>query len=217
MKLIITENKLFDNFQKLIDRELSKLRARYRSEEISASNWYLTIFSKIDSVKVTDIKSRPGLSVYINVYGDSRLDEDDIQTFANYLREKLSVIGDPWIVPKLVGEINEISRTWMDQEHEEMFDKTKDKVVNSIIKKFKSYSEDEKYIEIYGDESGEKVLIRYNIKNKELYYNNSLNRLYQKALPHPMWWVNDKYYIEAAFKKEFPDREVNRVGSANIV
>ena len=217
MKIIITENKLLDNFQKLIDRELSKLRARYRSEEISASNWYLTIFSKIDSVKVTDIKSRPGLSVYINVYGDSRLDEDDIQTFANYLREKLSVIGHPWFVPTLVGEINEISRTWMDQEHEEMFDKTKDKVVNSIIKKFKSYSEDEKYIEIYGDESGDKVLIRYNIKNKELYYNNSLNRLYQKALPHPMWWVNDKYYIEAAFKKEFPDREVNRVGSANIV
>ena len=217
MKIIITENKLLDNFQKLIDRELSKLRARYRSEEISASNWYLTIFSKIDSVKVTDIKSRPGLSVYINVYGDSRLDEDDIQTFANYLREKLSVIGNPWIVPTLVGEINEISRTWMDQEHEEMFDKTKDKVVNSIIKKFKSYSEDEKYIEIYGDESGDKVLIRYNIKNKELFYNNSLNRLYQKALPHPMWWVNDKYYIEAAFKKEFPDREVNRVGSANIV
>lgn len=217
MKIIITENKLLDNFQKLIDRELSKLRARYRSEEISASNWYLTIFSKIDSVKVSDIKSRPGLSVYINVYGDSRLDEDDIQTFANYLREKLSVIGNPWFVPTLVGEINEISRTWMDQEHEEMFDKTKDKVVNSIIKKFKSYSEDEKYIEIYGDESGDKVLIRYNIKNKELYYNNSLNRLYQKALPHPMWWVNDKYYIEAAFKKEFPDREVNRVGSANIV
>lgn len=217
MKLIITENKLFDNFQKLIDRELSKLRARYRSEEISASNWYLTIFSKIDSVKVTNIIYSPTFSVYINVYGDSRLDEDDVLTFANYLRKKLSVIGDPWIVPKLVGEINEISRTWMDQEHEEMFDKTKDKVVNSIIKKFKSYSEDEKYIEIYGDESGDKVLIRYNIKNKELYYNNSLNRLYQKALPHPMWWVNDKYYIEAAFKKEFPDREVNRVGSANIV
>ena len=217
MKIIITENKLLDNFQKLIDRELSKLRARYRSEEISASNWYLTIFSKIDSVKVTNIKNSPTFSVYINVYGDSRLDEDDVLTFANYLRKKLSIIGDPWFVPTLVGEINEISRTWMDQEHEEMFDKTKDKVVNSIIKKFKSYSEDEKYIEIYGDESGDKVLIRYNIKNKELYYNNSINRLYQKALPHPMWWVNDKYYIEAAFKKEFPDREVNRVGSANIV
>ena len=217
MKIIITENKLLDNFQKLIDRELSKLRARYRSEEISASNWYLTIFSKIDSVKVTNIKYSPTFSVYINVYGDSRLDEDDVLTFANYLREKLSVIGNPWFVPALVGEINEISRTWMDQEHEEMFDKTKDKVVNSIIKKFKSYSEDEKYIEIYGDESGDKVLIRYNIKNKELYYNNSINRFYQKALPHPMWWVNDKFYIEAAFKKEFPDREVNRVGSANIV
>ncbi len=110
MKLIITENKLFDNFQKLIDRELSKLRARYRSEEISASNWYLTIFSKIDSVKVTDIKNSPTFSVYINVYGDSRLDEDDVLTFANYLRKKLSVIGDPWIVPKLVGEINETGK-----------------------------------------------------------------------------------------------------------
>ena len=125
MKIIITENKLFDNFQKLIDRELSKLRARYRSEEISASNWYLTIFSKIDSVKVTDIKNSPTFSVYINVYGDSRLDEDDVLTFANYLRKKLSVIGDPWIVPTLVGEINE------------MFDKTKDNVdkIKSLIDK----------------------------------------------------------------------------------
>ena len=106
MKIIITENKLLDNFQKLIDRELSKLKARYRSEEISASNWYLTIFSKIDSVKVTNIKNSPTFSVYINVYGDSRLDEDDVLTFANYLRKKLSVIGDPWFVPTLVGEIN---------------------------------------------------------------------------------------------------------------
>lgn len=125
MKLLITENKLIDNFQKLIDRELSKLRARYRNEEISASNWYLSIFSKIDSVKVTDIKNSPTLSVYINVYGDSRLDEDDVLTFTNYLRKKLSVIGNPWIVPTLVGEINE------------MVDKPKDNVekIKSLIDK----------------------------------------------------------------------------------
>ena len=72
-------------------------------------------------------------------------------------------------------------------------------------------------IEIYGDESGDKVLIRYHIKNKELYYDNSINKLYQKLLPHPIWWVNDKFYIEAAFNEEFPDKEVKRVSSANIV
>jgi len=216
MKIIITENKLFDNFQKLIDRELSKLKSRYRSEEISASNWYLTIFSKIDSVKVTDIKTIPGLSVYINVYGDSRLDEDDIQTFANYLRKKLSVVGHPWFVPTLVGEINEISRDWRDEEHEEIFDKTKTNVIKSLKRKLKSYYEDDERIVLYGDEDGDDRLMDYRKNSKELYYNRTLSNLYGKVLPHPLWYVNGKYYVYDTFKELFPDVQVTRVTSANM-
>jgi len=149
MKIIITENKLFDNFQKLIDRELSKLKSRYRSEEISASNWFLSIFSKIDSVKVTDIKTIPDLSVYINVYGDSRLEDDE-------------------------------------------------------------------RIVLYGDEDGDDRLMDYRKNSKELYYNRTLSNFYGKVLPHPLWYVNGKYYVYDTFKELFPDVQVNRVTSANM-
>ena len=104
MKIIINEEankKVFGLFQSLIDNELSELKERYRNEEITASNWYLSIYSRIHKVKVINIKYKPGLSVYIDVYADSRFDEDDVQGFANYLRDRLGFAGNPWIVPIL--------------------------------------------------------------------------------------------------------------------
>ena len=70
MKILINEEvnkKVFGLFQRLIDEELSELKERYRNEEISASNWYLTLFSHIDKVKVINIKYKPSLSVYFDV------------------------------------------------------------------------------------------------------------------------------------------------------
>jgi len=102
MKIIINEEvnkKVFGLFQRLIDNELSELKERYRNEEIDSSNWYLSTYSRIFNVKVVNIKYMPALSVYIDVYADSRFDEDDVQGFAKYLRDKLSFAGNPWIVP----------------------------------------------------------------------------------------------------------------------
>ncbi len=104
MKIIINEEvnkKVFGVFQSLIDKELSELKERYRNEEITSSNWYLSTYSRIFNVKVVNIKYKPALSVYIDVYADSRFDEDDVQGFAEYLRYKLSFAGNPWIVPIL--------------------------------------------------------------------------------------------------------------------
>ena len=105
MKIIISEEankKVFGLFQSLIDKEMSELKERYRNEEITASNWYLPMFNHIHKVKVINIKYKPALSVYIDVYADSRFDEDDVQGFAKYLRDKLSFAGNPWIVPILI-------------------------------------------------------------------------------------------------------------------
>lgn len=107
MKILInekTDEKLYKTFQRLIDKELENLKTRYREEEISASNWYLSVFSKINNVKVLNIKYKPSLSVYIDVYADSRFDEDDVQGFASYIREKLKFAGNPWIVPILIND-----------------------------------------------------------------------------------------------------------------
>lgn len=106
MKIIINEEvnkKVFGLFQSLIDKEISELKERYRNEEITASNWYLSIYSRIHKVKVINIKFKPALSVYIDVYADSRFDEDDVQGFAKYLRDKLSFAGNPWVVPMLIN------------------------------------------------------------------------------------------------------------------
>jgi hypothetical protein len=104
MKILINEEvnkKVFGLFQSLIDKEMSELKERYRNEEITASNWYLSIYSRIHKVKVINIKYKPALSVYIDVYAGSHFDEDDVQGFAKYLRDKLSFAGNPWIVPIL--------------------------------------------------------------------------------------------------------------------
>jgi hypothetical protein len=52
---------------------------------------------------VINIKHKPSLSVYIDVYADAYFDEDDVQGFAQYLREKLYYTGKPWIVPILIN------------------------------------------------------------------------------------------------------------------
>lgn len=104
MKIIINEEvnrKVFVLYQRLIDKEMSELKERYRNEEITASNWYLSIYSRIHKVKVINIKYKPALSVYIDVYAFSHFDEDDVQGFAKYLRDRLGFAGNPWIVPIL--------------------------------------------------------------------------------------------------------------------
>ncbi len=107
MKILInekTDEKLYRVFQSLIDKELQEIKDRYHNEEINASNWYVSLFSRIDKVKVINIKYKPSLSVYIDVYADSRFDEDDVQGFASYIREKLKFSGNPWIVPILIND-----------------------------------------------------------------------------------------------------------------
>ena len=110
-----SDEKLYNVFQRLIDKELSEIKTRYREEVISASNWYLAVFSPINNVKVLNIKYKPSLSVYIDVYADSVFDEDDVQTFANYLREKLSYAGNRRIVPTLVNNKKSINENIEDK------------------------------------------------------------------------------------------------------
>lgn len=106
MKVIIREeihSKLQGKFQTKIDDALSDIKKRYREEEISAHNWYVSVYSKVDKIIVSKIKLSPALSVYIDVYSDNpNFDEDDVQGLANYLRETLSYAGNPWIVPRLI-------------------------------------------------------------------------------------------------------------------
>jgi hypothetical protein len=107
MKIIIgenTESKLSGLLQTKIGEILDDIKKRYRKEEIGASNWYLNTFSRIDKVVVRNLKVNPHFSIYIDVYSnDGYFDEDDVQGFAKYLKEELSFIGNPWVVPMLIN------------------------------------------------------------------------------------------------------------------
>ena len=107
MKIIIgenTESKLSGLLQTKIGEILDDIKKRYRKEEIGASNWYLNTFSRIDKVVVRNLKVNPYFSIYIDVYSnDGYFDEDDAQSFAAYLKEELSYIGNPWVVPMLIN------------------------------------------------------------------------------------------------------------------
>ena len=118
------------------------------------------------------------------------------------------------IVKRVLNE--EIRRDWRDEEYEELFDKTKKSVIKSLKGKLKSYYEDDERIVLYGDEDGNERLMDYRKNSKELYYSRKLSKLYEKALPHPLWYVNGKYYVYDTFKELFPNVQVNRVTSANM-
>ena len=113
-------------------------------------------------------------------------------------------------------QISEIKRTWMDQEYEELFDRTKKSVVKTIIAQIMSYNEDEDRIVLYSDDEGEHRIMDYRKKSKELYYDRNFFDMYYTALPHPYWFVNGQYYIYETFKELFPNISVNRVTSANM-
>ena len=107
MKIIIgenTESKLSGLLQTKIGEILDGIKKRYRKEEIGASNWYLNTFSRIDKVVVRNLKVNPYFSIYIDVYSNhGHFDEDDAQSFAAYVKEELSYIGNPWVVPMLIN------------------------------------------------------------------------------------------------------------------
>ena len=113
-------------------------------------------------------------------------------------------------------QICELERTWDEVEDEEQFDRVKDRLVPKVMKLFKSYGKTkEGKILLFGGKDGE-VLISYHPESKILYYDRSISELFEKILPHPIWYVHGKFLIYESFKKFFPDYEVKRVYSANI-
>ena len=120
MKIIIgenTESKLSGLLQTKIGEILDNIKQRYRNEEIGASNWYLNTFSRIDKVVVRNLKVNPYFSIYIDVYSNNGyFDEDDVQGFAKYLKEELSYIGNPWVVPMLINNNLEDEDTLEDED-----------------------------------------------------------------------------------------------------
>lgn len=110
--------------------------------------------------------------------------------------------------------INELDRDWMDDEHDEKYEKIKGGIIKGVKRMMKSYGENEDRINIYGE--NKKRLMSYNKNIGELFYDRSIDDVMEKILPHPIWYVNGKYVISDVFESYFPDKTVKRCVSANM-
>jgi hypothetical protein len=56
IKTILTEQSkdivIKNMYQNLLDKTLSNLKKKYKEQEISSANWYLTVFAKLDKINV---------------------------------------------------------------------------------------------------------------------------------------------------------------------
>ncbi len=102
MKVIInenTENKLHSFYQNKIDDEWNVLKQRYKDEEVSSGNWYLSYINVIDRIKVTMVKVMSHrVLIFVDVYGN-RVDSDHLRFVNEYFTHVLEPFGKPTVIP----------------------------------------------------------------------------------------------------------------------
>lgn len=102
MKVLInenTENKLHSFYQNKIDEEWNVLKQRYKDEEVSSGNWYLSYINVIDKIKVTMVKVMSHrILIFVDVYGN-RVDSDHLRFVNEYFTHVLEPFGKPTVIP----------------------------------------------------------------------------------------------------------------------
>lgn len=102
MKVLINENaenKLHSFYQNKIDEEWNVLKQRYKDEEVSSGNWYLSYINVIDRIKVTMVKVMSHrILIFVDVYGN-RVDSDHLRFVNEYFTHILEPFGKPTVIP----------------------------------------------------------------------------------------------------------------------
>jgi hypothetical protein len=110
--------------------------------------------------------------------------------------------------------LSELERGWMDSEYESQYDKLKDRLIPLIKNLFESYSENDNHINLLNKDN--EVIVTYNKKSKELFFDRSIDEIYSDLFPHPIWMVSRKYLMSDVFESFFPNQKVRRVQCANF-
>jgi hypothetical protein len=103
IKNILTEQSkdivIKNMYQNLLDKTLSNLKQKYKEQEISSANWYLTIFAKLDKINVVGtpklVDNR--MVVPIEFKWDTKESEEYwLGTITIYLTRELEPYGNPY-------------------------------------------------------------------------------------------------------------------------
>ena len=103
IKTILTEQSkdivIKNMYQNLLDKTLSNLKQKYKEEEMSSANWYLTIFAKVNEIIVlgTPVLVDNRMLVPIDIKWDSKdVEEYWIPTISSFLTRELEPYGKPY-------------------------------------------------------------------------------------------------------------------------
>lgn len=86
-------------YQNLLDKTLSNLKQKYRDQEISSENWYLSIFSNVDKIIVLGtpvlVDNRMLVPIDVKWYRKD-VEEYWIHTITEFLTKELKPYGNPY-------------------------------------------------------------------------------------------------------------------------
>ena len=103
IKTILTEQSkdsvIKNMYQNLLDKTLSKMREKYKEQEISSANWYLTIFAKVDKIIVVGtpklLDNRMVVPIEIK-WDRGDIEEYWLNTVTQFLTRELEPYGNPY-------------------------------------------------------------------------------------------------------------------------
>jgi hypothetical protein len=110
--------------------------------------------------------------------------------------------------------INEMERDWRDKEYQEQYKRIGKKLIDSLSEIIKSYYEDDKVVNLYGE--NDKRLMTFHKNNNELFYNSDINKYITELIPPFIWSRHSKYVISDMFEEFFPDYKVRDVIAAGM-
>jgi hypothetical protein len=103
IKNILTEQSkdivIKNMYQNLLDKTLSNLKQKYKEQEISSENWYLSIFSNVDKIIVLGtpvlVDNRMLVPIDVKCYRKD-VEEYWIPTITEFLTRELKPYGNPY-------------------------------------------------------------------------------------------------------------------------
>jgi len=109
-----------------------------------------------------------------------------------------------------------VERARFDQEYEEEYPRWQKVMIRFLEMEINSYDENDNIIILFNAKKNHEILIRYNKKNEQIWFDYSLTDMLEKFIPYNYISRHFKYAIQDFFKKHFSDYGVREINAASI-
>ena len=109
-----------------------------------------------------------------------------------------------------------VSRDSYDQEYEEEYPRWQKIMIKFLSMEINAYNENDDVIILFNTKKNHEILMRYNKKNEQIWFDYSLKDMLEKFIPYGYISRHFKYAIQDFFKKHFPQYGVREINAASI-